>query len=102
MARANCQLSAIFCVLVCLSPVGATPITMTEFQRDDSIAEAIRWASFTQIYEMSRPVEIRARNESTSTQPTTENNTVIPESGSLILLGIGLAGLAALMKKKAL
>lgn len=105
MVRAGCRLSVIFIILTCLSPVGATPITILEFQKDESIAEAILWNSFAQIQETSRPPEIerweRAKNELAvgTVKAAPESKMTIPESESLILLGIGLAGIAALMKK---
>ncbi len=105
MARAACRLSVIFCVLVCLSPVGATPITLAEFQKDDSIVQAMKWDLLVQIQEMSRPLEIekwqRVKTETgANSSATTVSRMTIPESQSLVLLGIGLAGIAVLMKKK--
>ena len=105
MVRASCRLSIVFIILTCLSPVGATPITIIEFQKDKSIAEAIIWSPLAQMQETPRPPEIerweRAKNELAvgNVKAPTESNLTIPESGSLILLGIGLAGIAALMKK---
>ena len=105
MVRASCRLSIAFSILTCLSPVGATPITILEFQKDESIAESFLWHSFAQIQETSRPPEIerweRAKNELAvgTVKAAPENNLTIPESESLILLGIGLAGIAALMKR---
>ncbi len=106
MAGANCRMSVIYCALVCLSPVGATPIKIPEFQKDNAIVEAVRWSSLTQVQELSITLEIenweKARSElsASSFQPAAEHSTVIPEPQSLILLGIGLAAFAALMKKK--
>ncbi len=105
MVRASCRISVIFIILICSSPVEATPITILEFQKDKSIAETILWKSFAQIQQTSRPPEIerweRAKNELAvgNVKAAPESNMTIPESGSLILLGIGLAGIAALMKK---
>lgn len=105
MARANFRLSTIFIVFMCLSPVKATPITMNEVQKDNPITEAI-WNPFPQTNEMPKLLEIKKWEATANEVPinkkktATVNKMTIPEAQSLILLGIGLAGIAALMKKK--
>ncbi len=102
MAIAKCRLSALIIAFICLSPVGATPITLNEFQQDDPTVEAIRLSSFPQILEIPKPLEIekweKAKNENKVQK--SESSMALPEPQSLILLGLGLAGLAILMKKK--
>jgi hypothetical protein len=106
MARANFRLSTIFIVFMCLSPIKATPITINEVQKDNPTTEAIIWNSFPQTNEMLKLLELKKREVTADEAPAnkkkaaTENKMTIPESQSLILLGIGLAGIAALMKKK--
>ena len=106
MARANFRLSTIFIVFLCLSPIKATPITINEVQKDNPETEAVTWSSFSQTNEMPKLLELKkwevAANEApiNKKKTATESKMTIPESQSLILLGIGLAGIAALMKKK--
>jgi hypothetical protein len=106
MARANFRLSTIFIVLMCLSPIKATPITISEVQKDNSTTEGVIWNSFSQANEIPKLLEIKKWEITASETPAskkkvaTENKMTIPESESLILLGIGLAGIAALLKKK--
>jgi PEP-CTERM motif len=102
MAIAKCRLSALIIAFICLSPVGATPITLSEFQQNDPVVEAIRLNSFPRILEIPKPIEIekweKEKNENEARK--SESSMALPEPQSLILLGIGLAGLAVLMKKK--
>ena len=106
MVRANFRLSTIFIVFMCLSPIKATPITINEVQKDNPTTEAIIWNSFPQTNEMLKLLELKkwevTADEASANKKkaATENKMTIPESQSLILLGIGLAGIAALMKKK--